>query len=76
MSFDYVLPMGEDKTWSPGPWTTSLDRVHGLPLWTASMDPLFFIPKKIEKRKKKAGTPRVSHRCCFSTVSTILFHVQ
>ena len=31
------------------------------------MDPLFFIPKKMEKRKKKGeeGTPRTSHRCCF-----------
>ena len=31
---------GEDKTWTPGPWTPSLDRVHGPPSWTRSMDPL------------------------------------
>ena len=34
---------GEDKTWTPGPWTPSLDRVHGPPSWTGSMDPHFFI---------------------------------
>ena len=32
---------GEDKTWTPGPWTPSLDRVHGPPSWTRSMDPHF-----------------------------------
>ena len=26
------------KTWTPGPWTTPLDPVHGPPLWTRSMD--------------------------------------
>ena len=44
---------GKYKTWTPGPWTPSVDRVHGpgpskygpgpcTPLsWTGSMDPLF-----------------------------------
>ena len=31
---------GEDKTWTRGPWTPSLDRVHGPLSWTRSMDPL------------------------------------
>ena len=31
---------GEDKTWTRGSWTPSLDRVHGPLLWTGSMDPL------------------------------------
>ena len=31
---------GEDKTWTRGPWTPSLDRGHGPLLWTGSMDPL------------------------------------
>ena len=31
---------GEDKTWTRGPWTSSLDRVHGPLSWTRSMDPL------------------------------------
>ena len=26
------------KTWTPGPWTTPLDPVHGPPLWSRSMD--------------------------------------
>ena len=26
------------KTWTPGPWTTPLDPVHGPSLWTRSMD--------------------------------------
>ena len=33
---------GKGQTWTPGPWTTSLDRVHG---------PLFFILKKNSKKK-------------------------
>ena len=32
--------LGEDKTWTRGPWTPTLDRVHGLLSWTGSMDPL------------------------------------
>ena len=32
--------MGEDKTWTRGPWTPSLDRVHGPCSWTGSMNPL------------------------------------
>ena len=32
--------LGEDKTWTSGPWTPTLDRVHGLLSWTGSMDPL------------------------------------
>ena len=31
---------GEDKTWTRGPWTPTLDRVHGPLSWTGSMDPL------------------------------------
>ena len=31
---------GEDKTWTRGPWTPSLHRVHGPLSWTGSMDPL------------------------------------
>ena len=31
---------GEDKTWTTGPWTPTLDRVHGPLSWTGSMDPL------------------------------------
>ena len=38
---------GEWERTKPGP------QVHGPPLWTGSMDPLFFIPKIIEKRKGK-----------------------
>ena len=34
---------GGDKTWTPGPWTPSLDRVHGPPPWTGSVDPHFLI---------------------------------
>ena len=71
-----AFTQGEDKTWTPGPWTTSLDWVHGPPLWTGSMDhlfgpgpwtPYFSSLQKMEKRKKKRreGTPRISHRCCF-----------
>ena len=30
--------MGEDKTWTRGPWTPTLDRVHGPLSWTGSMD--------------------------------------
>ena len=32
--------MGEDKRWTRGPWTPSLDRVHGPLSWTGSMDSL------------------------------------
>ena len=32
--------VGEDKTWAPGPWTPTLDPVHGPLSWTGSMDPL------------------------------------
>ena len=32
--------MGEDKTWTRGPWTPTLDQVHGPLSWTGSMDPL------------------------------------
>jgi hypothetical protein len=35
-----IIYMGKYKTWTPGPWTPCLDRVHGPPLWTGSMDPL------------------------------------
>ena len=31
---------GEEKTWTRGPWTPALDRVHGPLSWTGSMDPL------------------------------------
>ena len=30
---------GEDETWTTGPWTPTLDRVHGPLSWTGSMDP-------------------------------------
>ena len=32
--------MGEDKTWTRGPWTPTLDQVHRPLSWTGSMDPL------------------------------------
>ena len=32
--------LGEDKTWTRGSWTPSLDRVHGPLSWTGSMDSL------------------------------------
>ena len=35
-----VVKTGEDKTWTRGPWTPTLDRVHGPLSWTGSMDPL------------------------------------
>ena len=31
---------GENKTWTRGPWTRTLDRVHRPLSWTGSMDPL------------------------------------
>ena len=34
---------GEDKTWTRGPWTPTLDQVHGPLSWTGSMDPLSWI---------------------------------
>ena len=42
-AFDFYFDlfwMGEDKRWTRGPWTPSLDRVHGPLSWTGSMDPL------------------------------------
>ena len=36
----HLFFLGEDKTWTRGPWTPSLDRVHGPLSWTGSMDPL------------------------------------
>ena len=36
----YNVMEGEDKTWTRGPWTPTLDRVHGPLSWTGSMDPL------------------------------------
>ena len=53
-------PRSMDHLFGQGPWTTSLDRVHGPPIWigsmdpliwTGSVDPLFFIPKKWQKEK-------------------------
>ena len=49
---------GEDKTWTRGPWTPLLDRVHA-PLfgpvpWTGSMDPLFSYLEKKHQIKNKA----------------------
>ena len=35
-----ICTAGEDKTWTRGPWTPTLDRVHGPLSWTGSMDPL------------------------------------
>ena len=32
--------LGEDKTWTRGLWTPTLDRVYGPLSWTRSMDPL------------------------------------
>ena len=32
------------KTWTPGPWTTPVDPVHGPPLWPRSMDPFMDHP--------------------------------
>ena len=67
--------MGEDKTWTQGPWTTSLDWATGSLFGpVGSMDPLFFISKKIEK--KEEGTPHILHPCCFSTESANLFRTQ
>ena len=40
---DAHVQTGKYKTWTPGPWTPSVDRVHGLgfiKIWTGSMDPL------------------------------------
>ena len=35
-----AFTLGEDKTWTRGPWTPTLDRIHGPLSWTGSMDPL------------------------------------
>ena len=35
-----LLVSGEDKTWTRGPWTPTLDQFHGPLSWTRSMDPL------------------------------------
>ena len=40
MDFIHKVKRGEDKTWTRGPWTPTLDRVHGPLSWTGSMDPL------------------------------------
>ena len=34
------LVSGEDKTWTKGPWTPTLNRVHGPLSWTGSINPL------------------------------------
>ena len=34
--------MGEDKTWTPGPWTPTSDPVHGPLSWTGSIDAFYF----------------------------------
>ena len=56
---------GKYKTWTPGPWTTSVDRIHGLgpskygpAPWTTFMDrlhgpPIFTTPKITEVNKNK-----------------------
>jgi hypothetical protein len=41
LSAVHVLNVGKYKTWTPGPWTPCLDRVHGPPPWTGSTDPRF-----------------------------------
>ena len=52
---DYRLQQrGKYKTWTPGPWTPSVDRVKYGPgpwtlSWTGSMDPLFLLPLKLLK---------------------------
>ena len=72
---DFGIKTGEDKTWTPGPWTTSLDRVHGPPLWTGSIDPLFFIPQKIEKRKKnRRHTTHIASLLFFNCVRYFVSH--
>ena len=51
---------GEDKTWTRGPWTPTLDQVHGPLSWTGSMDPLswtgsmdsFFLIMRNEQKQK------------------------
>ena len=52
--------VGKYKTWTPGPWTPSMDRVHqnmdrvhGPLSWTGSMDPLFLLPLKLLIRSKQ-----------------------
>ena len=37
--------LGKYKTWTPGPWTPSVDRVHGPPIFTT--------PKITEVNKNK-----------------------
>ena len=46
------LVQGKYKIWTPGPWTTSMDRVHGPLSLTGSMDPLFLLPLKLLIRSK------------------------
>ena len=56
-----LFGLGKYKTWTPGPWTPFLDRVHE-PLswtgsmdpisWTGSMEPLFLLPLKLLKENK------------------------
>ena len=43
--------LGEDKTWTRGPWTPTLDRVHGPLSWTGSMDSFFLIMRNEQKQK-------------------------
>ena len=50
--------LGKYKTWTPGPWTPSVDRVHGPGPWTTFMDrvhgpPIFTTPKITEVNKNK-----------------------
>ena len=72
-TIDVIMPhvfadadaVGKYKTWTPGPWTPSMDRVHGRGPskygpgpWTPFMDrvhgpPIFTIPKITEINKNK-----------------------
>ena len=70
--------LGEDKTWTRGSWTPSLDQVHGPLSWTGSMDSLswtrsmdifFYFYKKVLHQvnghsKTEIVPKRDLMRCC------------
>ena len=58
---------GEDKTWTRGPWTPSLDQVHGPLSWTGSMDPLSWTGSSSETQGRSVGPGEKARRKLLST---------
>ena len=56
IQFTDLLRAGEDKTWTRGPWTTFMDRVHGPPLMDQVHGHFLFKIMRNEQKQKYCKT--------------------